>query len=51
MASEDFPAPGEGFLLTEYIASACARPVRPDSPDESGPGTSSNRQSRGPAWT
>ena len=29
---------------SEYIASACERPVRPDSSDGSGPGTWSNRQ-------
>jgi hypothetical protein len=30
--------------LSEYIASAYERPVRPDRSDESGPGTSSNHQ-------
>jgi hypothetical protein len=30
--------------LSEYFASACEPPVRPDRSDESGPGTSSNRQ-------
>src|SRR6266496_3263149 len=30
--------------LSEYIASAYERPVRPDRSDESGPGTSSDRQ-------
>jgi hypothetical protein len=43
---ERWARPGQATpaSLSEYIASADERPVRPDRPDASGPGTSSNRQ-------
>jgi hypothetical protein len=43
---ERWARPGQATpaSLSEYIASAYERPVRPDRSDESGPGTSSNRQ-------